>query len=969
MFSALAGSAQVSTTGPQALYDGQTVTAVDLIASPHRDVEVLRGWVAQESGEPYSQDKVLDSISTLQEKGGFEKVTVNVVPDVDGLRLNFILEPAYYLGVIDFQGVTKSLSYTRLLQTVNLQDEDPYDQSRIPVAHAALVKFLQHNGYFEAKAEVTPQIDDAHHIVNVTFSVAMGKQARIGTVALEGTSGTEEAWLLDRTRSLRARFTGGLLKPGKPYSPERIASATKLIKSSLASQHRLASKVNEVPPQYHADTNRVDVAFKVDVGPVVLIRATGARLSRIPFMSGRLMKKLIPVYSEHAIDNDLVQEGQQNLIDYFQKKGFYDVKVDADFQRQGDQLSLLYKIDPGKKHKVGRIAFHGNYQIAAKELMPTLAIQPSHIWSHGSISQKLLKQSVANLQTFYRDKGYEDTKVSSLVAEHEPKIDVTFEIDEGKQTLVDAIQITGNHSIPQNQLTAPKGFELKTGGAFSPRKMTDDRNRISATYFERGYLNAEVKATVTRRPHDPQRVDVSYAITERQIVRISDIVYLGQKRTRASLIAKTANLRTEAPMERGKLLVAESRLYDLNVFDWSSVGPRKPITDQTDEDALVKVHEAKRNEITYGFGFEVSHRGGNIPTGTVAVPGLPAVGLGSNQIAPSQSTFASPLGSVDFTRRNMRGLAETVSASILLSRLDQRVLTTYLQPHFLGSGWSSLSSFSIERTTENPLFAAGLGDMSFQVEKLLDRKSNTRLQLRYDFNRTSLSHLLVAELVLPQDRNVHLSTISGTLIRDSRDKPLDAHHGVFSTLDLRMTPVALGSSATFTKLFGQYSHYKPFHSLVFANSVRLGLAKAFEASFVPTSQLYFSGGGTSLRGFPIDQAGPQRLVPFCNVLKNQAGCVNVTLPVGGRQLFILNSEVRFPIRIMKQLGGVAFYDGGNVYSAINFNNFLNNYSNTVGVGLRYATPIGPIRVDLGRNLNPVPGINATQYFITLGQAF
>jgi len=93
------------------------------------------------------------------------------------------------------------------------------------------------------------------------------------------------------------------------------------------------------------------------------------------------------------------------------------------------------------------------------------------------------------------------------------------------------------------------------------------------------------------------------------------------------------------------------------------------------------------------------------------------------------------------------------------------------------------------------------------------------------------------------------------------------------------------------------------------------------------------------------------------------------VPVGGRELFILNSEVRFPLRINKALGGVVFYDGGNVYSAISLPNFVNNYSNTVGLGLRYSTPIGPVRIDVGRNLNPVSGISATQYYITLGQAF
>jgi outer membrane protein insertion porin family len=962
-------AAQVSSTGPQALYDGQTVTAVDLIANPHRDVEPFLTSVSQKAGQPYSQAAVEASISALQRAGGFEKVTVNVIPDVSGLRLNFILEPAYYLGMVDFQGIAKSFTYTRLLQVANLEEEDPYDKARIPVAENALLQFLRHNGYFQAQVHSEEQIDDAHQLVNVVFTVQMGKQARIGSVEVNGPAGAEQTLLLHKMRSLRARFTGALLKPGKPYTPERIKAATSLIKKSLVQQHRLSSKVEETPPQYHSDTNRVDVSFKVEVGPLVVVRTTGARLSAIPLMSGRKMKKLIPIYSEGTIDLDLVQEGERNLADYFQTKGFFDVKVTTDFQRQPNRILLVYKIDRGSKHKVDRITFHGNHEIVAKELSPLVQVKRSHIWGHGSISQKLLKQSTDNLVAFYRDRGYEDAKVTPQVTDHEPKIDITFEIEEEAQTLVDHVQVTGNSNVPENQLTAPQGFELKPGAPFSGRRLADDRNRISATYQQRGYLNADVKTKVSRHADNSHRVDVTFAISEQQLVRVDKVVYLGQKRTRLSLIKKTANLPPEAPMERGKLLTAETKLYDLNIFDWSSVGPRKPITDQSEEDTLVKVHEAKRNEITYGFGFEVSHRGGNIPAGTVAVPGLPTIGLGNNKVAPSQSTFASPLGSVEFMRRNMRGLGETASGSILLSRLDQRVITSYLQPHFLGSRWSSVASFSLERTTENPLFAASLGDVSFQVEKLISRKSNTRLQLRYDFNKTVLSHLLVPELVLPQDQNVHLSTLSSTLIRDTRDKPLDAHRGVFATVNLGITPAPFGSSATFAKLFGQYAFYKPVHSVVFANSLRLGLAKALAGSFVPTSELYFSGGGTSLRGFPIDEAGPQRLVPFCNVLQNQSGCVNVTVPVGGRQLFILNSEVRFPLHLMKNLGGVVFYDGGNVYSAISLNNFASNYTNTVGIGLRYATPIGPIRIDLGRNLNPVPGINPTQYFITLGQAF
>ena len=909
------------------------------------------------------------SIGDLEKRGGFAKVTVNVIPDPGGLRLTFLLEPAYYLGLVDFSGTAQQFSYTRLLQVVNLPDEDPYDMALIPVAEDALRRFLRQNGYFLVQVQATSKIDDAHELVNVTFKVNLGVRARIGAVEIEGPQDPENARLTSRLRSLRARFTGALLKPGKTYSQGRLKAALSLLKKSLANERRLASSVQENTPVYHPETNRADVSFKVTVGPLVTIRITGARLSAFPFVAGRQLKKIIPIYSEGSVDRDLVEEGRRNLVDYFEKKGFFDADVKTIFQAQKDQISIVYQINRGKKHKVDRISFTGNHAVSEKALRAPVTVRKAHLWTHGSISQKLLQKSADNLIALYRDKGYENVKVTPKVSDHEPKVEITFEIDEGRQTLVDHIQITGNANVPYGELTAPKGFQLKSGLPFSARRLTEDRNRISATYLSRGYLNAEVKATATRRPGDPFEMDVAYVINEHQLTRISDVVYLGQKHTWATLIKKTTTISTESPMSKVKLLEAETGLYDLDIFDWSSVGPKKPITDQTEETTLVKVHEARRNEITYGIGFEVSHRGGNVPGGTVAVPGLPTVGLSGNSIAPSQSTFASPRGSIEFTRRNMRGLAETATTSLLLSRLDQRAIVAYTQPHFLGTRWGSLSSFSIERTTENPLFAASLGDLSFQIERLLRKKDNTRLQIRYDLNKTILSHLLVPELVLPQDRNVRLSTVSGTLIRDTRDKPLDAHRGTFSTLTLGITPVALGSSANFAKLFGQFAFYKPFHSLVFANSVRIGLAKAFAGSFVPTSQLYFSGGGTSLRGFPINQAGPQRIVPFCDVLEGQSGCVNVTVPVGGRQLIILNSELRFPLGITKALGGVVFYDGGNVYSAINFSSFVNNYTNTVGIGFRYATPIGPVRIDLGRNLNPVPGISPTQYYITIGQAF
>jgi outer membrane protein insertion porin family len=464
-------------------------------------------------------------------------------------------------------------------------------------------------------------------------------------------------------------------------------------------------------------------------------------------------------------------------------------------------------------------------------------------------------------------------------------------------------------------------------------------------------------------------VDITYTIKEKQQVLVDNVVLVGNNITRPSIIEKTANVSPETPLSQGKLLLGESQLQDLGVFDWASVQPRRPIADQTGEDVLVKLHEAGRTELTYGFGLELARRGGNLPAGTIALPGSPPITGGAPNFTAAEKTFVSPRGSIEYTRYNVRGLAESLSVSALLSRLDQRAVATYSQPHFRGSGWSSLFSSSIERTTENPTFEARLAEGSWQLEKPLNKGKTRRIQLRYRFRRTILSNLLIPGLVAPEDQKLRLSTLSATWIRDTRNKPLDASRGFYETLDLGITPKALGSNANFARFLGQSSYYKPLGKTVWANRITLGLAKSLANSDVPTSERFFSGGETTLRGFPINGAGPQRTVPACSNPAVPSTCVNLQVPVGGDQLFIINSEFRFPLGIKEGLGAAVFYDGGNVYGPVSLSRFIHDYTNSVGVGLRYTTPVGPVRFDIGRNLNPVTGVRATQFYITLGQAF
>jgi outer membrane protein assembly factor BamA len=304
------------------------------------------------------------------------------------------------------------------------------------------------------------------------------------------------------------------------------------------------------------------------------------------------------------------------------------------------------------------------------------------------------------------------------------------------------------------------------------------------------------------------------------------------------------------------------------------------------------------------------------------------------------------------------------------ARLVQRGSISYADPYFIGTKWTSSVTLSAERNSENPIFTSRLGDFGFQLERPLDEKGIKTLTFRYDYRQTALTNLLIPDLVSPADQHVRLSTISGTYVRDTRDQALDAHKGMYQTVELGINPIALGSSVNFARLRAQQAYYRNVgKGVIWANSLRLGAEQEFAGSRVPLSELFFSGGGSTLRGFPLDGAGPQRSVSVCGNPSDASTCSLIQVPTGGRELVIINSEFRIPVPIKKGLGVVAFYDGGNVFQHVGFSDFGSSYSNSVGVGLRYATPIGPVRVDLGRNLSPLPGIKATQIFITLGQAF
>ena len=169
-------------------YEGEPVVAIDLASRPQVDLEFLRSLIVQQTGQPYSSAKIQQSVAALKGTGEFTSVDVQVSPASGGLRLIFVLQPAYYLGLVEFPGAVPPFPYTRLLQVVSFPAGSPFFREEMANAAGALRTFLHRDGFFVARVTPATQIDEAHKLVNPVFQITLNRRAKVGTINFEGLS-------------------------------------------------------------------------------------------------------------------------------------------------------------------------------------------------------------------------------------------------------------------------------------------------------------------------------------------------------------------------------------------------------------------------------------------------------------------------------------------------------------------------------------------------------------------------------------------------------------------------------------------------------------------------------------------------------------------------------------------------------------------------------------------------------------
>jgi len=968
-------------TTPSALasmsaYLGRTVKSIELpgVSSVDRFLELL----SQKDGQPLDRDQVRDSIRILFATGRFADIQAEVTPSGTDVRLSFVTSPNFFVGAVDVDGSTNHPSYNQIVNASKFELGELYTRDKRDRAVQNIRQLLQESGYYRARVSVETTSNAATQQINILFHITSGEPAHVGEVKLAGHSRFSLTEVQDIAR----------MHPGDRITANRVTNSLQHLRKKLQKQQRVLAQVSIAEQKYRPESNAVDYTFLIEPGPLVVIYAQGFHISR------GVLKKEVPVYQENALDDDLLNEGKRNLLDYLQSRGHFDSTVN--FQRESgpDLLRVIYHIDPGPVHKLERIEITGNKYFPAPLLRQRLQIQPASTFSPGRYSDALLKNDVAGFQALYISNGFRQIKIQTKVDDNyhgsDNHLAVHIQIEEGPQTLVGAFQIAGNQKIDAG--TFPE-LNTRAGQPYSEQNLATDRELILNYYFNHGFPNAVLDITTSPSPRELNRDDVTYTIQEGEQFEVNRVLVAGLDHTRDYVVQREVQVVAGQPLSQQDLLDTQTKLYDLGIFSQVDTAVQNPNGTDPEKNVLVQVQEAKRYTFTYGVGLEFE------------------TGLPSGTKAPAGSTGVSPRVGLDITRLNVGGRDQTLTFQSHVGRLQQRGLISYEIPKIFNSDRFKLiftafydNSLNVSTFTSQRL--EGKVDLRQQIGKQLANHS-TSITYRFDYRQVKASNFAAdfspAEFSL-FSLPAHVGGPGFTFIYDKRDNPLESTKGQYFTLDAFGASSYVGSQSDYGRALGQDSTYyafgRPNHKFVFARSTTLGLEQVYggtrvlppgtcplnnlqtacqsNISIIPLPELFFAGGGNSHRGFGLNQAGPR---------DPDSG-----FPVGGSALLVNSEELRFPSVGLPYLGegfGFAlFHDMGNVFTAghdmlkgllrwhqpdpsqclqaggapdsacvTSFNNSGYDYtSHAMGVGLRYKTPIGPLRFDFGYNLNP------TSYF-------
>lgn len=947
-------------------YEGRTISQIlfEPADQPLSRKELL-DRIPLKTGSAFHEQLLRVAIQNLYASGRFSDLAVDASETSGGVALRFITERAYFVGRVVVLGVPAPPNAGQLASATKLVLGTRYVPTNKDRAADSIKTLLRANGFYQASVAAEVKFNPQTSEANITFGVGARKRARFTFPSIVGNPQRPEENVVRATHWKRLYGWLGW----QQLTEARLRQGIENIRNYYQKRNLLESRVTLDRLDYRGAQNTVQPVIDIEAGPRIVIQVAGAKID-----TGTL-RQLVPVYQERAIDEDLLLEGQRNIESYLQSQGYYEAKVTyADPpDAQATERTITYRVTRGSRHRFVHLEIHGNRYFSDETIRERLYMQPAEFprFPYGRFNDTYLREDIQSIESLYRANGFRDVKVSYRLQDeyrgHRSHLAVFLSIDEGPQWFVSVLSIEGAMDNDLGALT-PMLSSFR-GQPFSEANVANDRENLLNYYYDRGYIHATFDYYVNpdTRLHTAA---IRYVLDPGPREYVRHVFVSGLETTRAKLVNDRIELKDGQPLSLDEETDSQRRLYDLGIFARVSTALQNPDGDETDKNVLYDIDEARHYSMNLGVGAQIAR-----------------IGEGETTLDnPAGTTGFAPRVAFGISRLNFLGLGQTVGFQGSLSTIEQRGAVTYFIPQFIAHDNLNLTLTAlIDNSSDIRTFTADRREASIQLGDRLSRAYS--VQYRLVFRNVTLSNLKIDQLLVPllsQPETVGLGEIS--LIQDKRDDPTDAHHGIYSTVDLSYAPGFLGSQTTFARgLFRNSTYYTVHRDIVIARSTQFGLIERTGGKpEIPLAERLYSGGSTSIRAFPDFQAGPRDLT--------------TGFPLGGNVLFINNTEVRFPL-YGDNLRGVLFEDAGNVYDNLSDFSFrfrqrnLQDFSymvQGVGFGIRYRTPIGPVRIDLslspdaprffglkgtlqdylnGTAVPAVQKINAFQFHISLGQAF
>lgn len=721
--------------------------------------------------------------------------------------------------------------------------------------------------------------------------------------------------------------TAAAITPGPAVSTDAIDRGTQAI-------FRLA-RFSDVRVDFTEKEGKNILTFTVVERPLVrTVKFAGNKE-----LSEEKLRALITIKSPDLYDVTILDKNIEAILKAYKEAGYYAAKIEPQVEvTELNEANITLNCSEGEEILIDSIRFEGNKAFTAKELKKGMETQErwflSWMTGRGAYQEEVLNNDLAMITDRYFDQGYIQIKV------HQPQVsmikknrylDILLEIEEGEQYRIGTIDVTGDLLRSREELIPLLG--LSAGDLFSRKKLREGMMKINDLYADEGYAYVNV-APLSKVNPEARTVDLTIEIEKSFLVVTRKIEITGNNKTIDKVIRREIMLNEGDNFSATKIKESRRRIQNLGFFEEVKIATQKADSPGS-MDMLVEVKEKPTGTFSLGFGY---------------------------------STIDGFIGQTSVTQDNLLGRGYKGNLSAAVGSKSTTYQFGLLDPHFLDSDLTlGFDLYKTDRQWSDFSKKSLGGDLKLGIPFSYDVKSF--FVYRYEQKEIYDVDPAASSIIRSQQGFSTLSSIYSSLSRDTTDFRMDPRTGTLSSASIEFA--GLGGTEKFVKYELDHRYFYPLiWKFVFSAHGRLGYVQEVGNEPIPIDERYYLGGLYSLRGFKARKVGP-RIKSVLTTIDPSTGATIVGPPsyeyIGGTKIGYGNLEITFPLVEESGFKGVVFYDFGNAWSEDQ--QYFSDMRHSAGFGLRWMSPLGPLRLEWGKNFSPRDGESSTDLQFSIGTMF